>query len=75
MARAVAELCREYGLTQREGEVAACLARGYTLPQTAEHLNVSVDTVRSRSKRLYRKLDIHKKQQLIELIEESKAHS
>ena len=73
VARAVAELCREYGLTQREAEVATCLAHGYTLPQAAERLGVSVDTVRSRSKCLYRKLDIHKKQQLIELVEESGA--
>ena len=67
---AVAAIEAEYGLTQREGEVALCLARGYTLPQTAERQGVSIDTVRSHSKSLYRKLDIHKKQQLIELVEE-----
>ncbi len=67
---AVAAVEVEYGLTQREGEVALCLARGYTLPQTAERQGVSIDTVRSHAKSLYRKLDIHKKQQLIELVEE-----
>lgn len=62
-----------YRLTDRERDVALRLARGYTLPQTADALGLTLDTVRSHVKRLYAKLDIHKKQQLIELLEEEMA--
>lgn len=65
----VEEIASEYGLTKRESEMSLYLARGYTLPQTADMLCVSLDTIRSHTKNLYRKLDIHKKQQLIEIIE------
>ncbi len=71
VARKVEALAKRYDLTQRELDVALCLAKGYTLAQTAEALFISLDTVRSHSKKLYAKLDIHKKQQLIELIEGS----
>lgn len=71
VARKVEALAKRYGLTQRELDVALCLAKGYTLAQTAEALFISLDTVRSHSKKLYAKLGIHKKQQLIELIENS----
>ena len=66
---AVDVLGERYLLSSREKEVALRLARGYTLPQTAETLGVTLDTVRSHVKKLYAKLSIHKKQQLIELIE------
>ena len=66
---AVAEISRGFNLTAREAEVALHLARGYTLPQTAQTLGVTLDTVRSHVKKLYAKLAIHKKQQLIELLE------
>lgn len=66
----VQQLSEDYQLTSRETEVALCLAKGYTLPQTASALFISLDTVRSHSKKLYMKLGIHKKQELIELIEQ-----
>lgn len=66
----IRQLSEDYKLTQREAEVALCLAKGYTLPQTASTLFISLDTVRSHSKKLYTKLGIHKKQELIELIEQ-----
>ena len=66
----VDDLAIRFGLTKREAEVSLLLARGYTLPQTAESLCISLDTVRSHSKSLYKKLDIHKKKELISLVEE-----
>ena len=59
----------EYGLTHREREVAALFVKGYTVPHAAEALCISVDTVRTHSKSLYRKLGIHKKRELIALVE------
>jgi DNA-binding CsgD family transcriptional regulator len=64
------ELMRiDYGLSAREAEVAELLARGETVARIAETLYVSENTVRTHSKRIYAKLDVHKKQQLRDLVE------
>lgn len=44
------------------------VARGNTVGAIAEQLGVSENTVRTHTKRLYTKLDIHKKRQLVELV-------
>lgn len=68
---AVRLLAKQYRLSPREAEVTLLLARGYTLPQISKALFISLDTVRSHSKNIYRKLAIHKKEELVELIEQS----
>lgn len=65
-------LAERYDLTNREKEVVALLSKGHTLPSIAESLCISLDTVRSHSKSIYRKLCVHKKQSLIALIDEIK---
>lgn len=70
LVAAIASLAEDYALTAREQEVALNLARGRTFPETAEVLGVSLDTVRTHVKCLYRKAGVHKKGHLIELIEE-----
>lgn len=64
--RAVAE---QFSLSEREAEVMELIVRGHTVSRIAEELLISVNTVRTHSKRLYGKLDIHKKQQLRDLVE------
>jgi DNA-binding CsgD family transcriptional regulator len=59
----------KYGLTKRESEIASFLVKGYSFPQIANTLYLSINTVRTHVKSLYRKTGIHKKQQLIALIE------
>lgn len=58
-----------YGLSAREAEVAELIARGNTVAHIVELLFVSENTVRTHSKRIYVKLDIHKRQELIDLVE------
>lgn len=58
-------LAQKAGLTSREAEVFELLARGYTLPGVSEALNISLNTVRSHSKSIYRKLGVDSKQNLI----------
>ena len=58
-----------YGLSARETEVAELIARGNSVARIAEMLVVSENTIRTHSKRIYTKLDIHKRQELIELVE------
>ena len=46
------------------------LVRGYSGPAIAEMLFISENTMRTHSKRIYAKLDIHKKQELLVLIDQ-----
>ena len=65
-----AELLRQhYRLSARETEVMELIARGNTVARIAEDLVVSENTIRTHSKRIYAKLDIHKKQELLDLID------
>ena len=65
-----AELLRQhYRLSARETEVMELIAHGNTVARIAEDLVVSENTIRTHSKRIYTKLDIHKKQELLDLID------
>ncbi len=66
--RHVEVLSTRYGLTKREREVLAFILLGHDSPSIAERLALSDNTVRSHKKSLYRKLGIHSKQELLELI-------
>lgn len=64
-----AQVLREqYRLSARETEVMEYIARGYTVARTAEELIVSENTIRTHNKRIYAKLDVHKKQELIDML-------
>ena len=56
-----------FALTEREAEVARLLAEGNSQKKIAELMGVSIGTVQTHVKAVYRKLDIHSKQQLIDL--------
>lgn len=57
-----------YRLSERETEVVELIAKGNSVARIAEMLVVSENTIRTHSKRIYAKLDIHKRQDLIDLI-------
>ena len=64
-----AEILRHrYRLSARETEVMELIARGNSVARIAEDLVVSENTIRTHSKRIYSKLDIHKKQELLDLM-------
>lgn len=56
-----------FNLTEREAEVARLLAEGNSQKKVAELLGVSMGTVQSHVKGVYRKLGIHSRQELIDL--------
>lgn len=60
---------KHYKLSDREAEVMELIARGTTVARIAEILTVSENTVRTHSKRIYTKLDIHRKQELADLVD------
>ena len=44
--------------TSREQMVLDCFAKGLTYKQTAEHLSISIDTIRTYVRRIYEKLHV-----------------
>lgn len=65
---ALGERC---GLTPREREVAAYVFRGYSAKRIAEIDCVSLNTVQTHTRNVYRKLGVHSRQDLIDLVEGS----
>ena len=63
-------LGKQHGLTDREQDIMALIVRGRDAPGIARQLHISINTVRTHSKNLYRKLDIHSKQELLDLLEQ-----
>ncbi|HSB12189.1 MAG TPA: response regulator transcription factor [Blastocatellia bacterium] len=46
-------------LTGREQEVLQCLVQGHSYKQVADHLEMSIDTVRTHIRAIYKKLHVH----------------
>ena len=59
-----------YALSTREAEVMNLLARGHTVSSIAESLFISENTVRTHSKHIYAKMDVHSKFELMECLEQ-----
>jgi DNA-binding CsgD family transcriptional regulator len=67
--RKIEILQQDYGLTAREAEIMELIVRGNTVARIADILVISENTVRTHSKRLYTKLDVHKKQEIVDLLD------
>lgn len=67
---AAADIAKEFGLSKRETEVFALLAKGRDTAYIQEKLFISSGTVCSHRDRIYRKLDVHSRQELLDLVEE-----
>ncbi len=69
------ECCREiatvHGLTEREADIMYYLSLGFSVKKIADMLVISANTVATHSARLYRKLDVHARQELIDLVDAS----
>nr|WP_244902592.1 helix-turn-helix transcriptional regulator [Raoultibacter timonensis] len=63
-------IAEDYSLTRREAEVLPYLARGRSAKVIADALYVSENTIRTHTRRILEKTDLHSKQQLIDLIEQ-----
>lgn len=65
----VEDISGRYELTQRETEVMRLLAVGRSLPYVQSELCIAEGTARSHAHNIYRKLDVHSRQELIDLVE------
>ena len=68
LGRRCAELGRECGLTQREEEVLLLLAQRKTASDIESELCVAHGTAKAHIRHVYRKLDIHSRDELFELV-------
>ena len=73
--RACERLVAERGLTARESQVLALLARGRNAAYIQESLTLSRNTVKSYVARVYGKLGVHSHQELIDLVERPAAEA
>lgn len=65
----MAELAQNAGLSQREEEVFSLLCNGRSVPFIADHLVIARSTAATHVKRIYRKLGVHTKQELFDLLD------
>ncbi len=68
----IERIAREHGLTPRESEVFAMLARGRSIPYVRDALVISRETAATHAKHIYAKLGVHSRQELIDLVAERK---
>ena len=61
-------LAEQYGLTPREAEVALLTVQGFSGAYISEKLFVSNSTVRFHQQNIYRKFDVHSRNELIEAV-------
>ncbi len=64
---------RRNGLTKREVEVMRMLAQGFTRPHICQELGISDGTARAHAFHVYQKLGVHKKDDLLKLVQEVEA--
>ncbi len=60
---------QSHGLSPREEEVLLLLAKGRSIPFIRDELGIAGGTVQAHVTHIYRKLDVHNRQQLIDVIE------
>lgn len=67
--QASAVIARRYLLTPREEEILKLVAKGRTVPRISEELFISPSTTTTHMNHIYKKCDVHTKQQLLDLCE------
>lgn len=73
IAERTAILASQFGLTPRETEVFELLARGRSAPYIRDALVISKNTTATHTKRIYAKLGVHSRQELIDLVDANEA--
>jgi len=70
--QAMEKVAADFGLTEREKQTASLIALGYSVKSVAEELCVTPGTIQGYSKSIYRKMDVHKKDELIKIVDLAK---
>ncbi len=67
--RACSSVAASGALTAREAEVMALLARGRGSTYISQHLGVALATIYTHTRNIYRKLGVHSREELIQLVD------
>lgn len=65
-----ARIAEDYGLSAREAEVFVLLAKNKEAKAIADELFISFNTARTHIRKIYGKLDVHSRRELMDLIED-----
>lgn len=65
------QIALDYNLTKREEEIMMLIAKGRTNARICEELGVTPGTVNTHLSNLYKKLDVHDRQEVIDLVEKN----
>jgi len=65
----VEEVAQTYGLTAKETEVLMLAAKGRTTQRIKEELGISTGTANTHLMHIYKKLDVHDRQQLLDMLD------
>lgn len=66
-------LAERYSLTEREKDVFELMAAGHTRPRIREQLCMSDGTVKTHAYHIYKKMDVHSREELYALVEAERA--
>ncbi len=69
LARIVEEMSERYDLTERESEVLGYLLQGRSSRRIQEELFISESTANTHIRHIYRKLGVHSKQELLDVLD------
>lgn len=58
-------------LSKRESDVLSLIAKGRSTPRIQDELSLSMNTVNTHTSHIYQKLNVHSRQELLDLIEET----
>jgi DNA-binding CsgD family transcriptional regulator len=68
ISKNIERLTETFRLTKRESEILRLLAQGRSVPYIEEELTLSNGTVRTHVRHIYEKMNIHNKQELIDMV-------
>lgn len=71
--RSCATIAREHKLSPREEQVLVLLAKGRSMKHVEETLVISYHTGKAHANHIYRKLGVHSREELIDLVEKNKS--
>jgi DNA-binding CsgD family transcriptional regulator len=66
------ETAKEHDLSDRQFEIFLLIAQGRNAKYIEEKLHISMSTVQTHIRNIYRKLDVHSRQEMLDLIEGTK---
>lgn len=67
----IEEAARAHGLTSKETDVLMLAAKGRTTQRICEELGISTGTANTHLAHIYKKFDVHDRQQLIDMLEDA----